>query len=76
MPTVPATYRLTNLSGEVTKGSFYNDELQIVVKLDDALFDIKQLLKTRKRSGKVEYLVEWCGYPNKFNSWVDNLTRQ
>ena len=32
LPTVPVTYRLTDLSGEDIKGSFYNDELQIVVK--------------------------------------------
>ena len=75
LPTVPVTYRLTDLSGEDIKGSFYNDELQIVVKLD-ALFDIERILKTRKRAGKVEYLVKWRGYPNKFNSWVDNLTRR
>jgi len=76
LPTVPVTHRLTDLFGEVIKGSFYNDKLQIVVKLDDALFDIKHVLKTRKRSGKVKYLVEWRGYPNKFNSLVDNLTRR
>ena len=76
LPTVPVTYRLTDLSGEDIKGSFYNDELQIVVKLDDALFDIERILKTRKRAGKVEYLIKWRGYPNKFNSWVDNLTRR
>jgi len=64
---VPVTYRLTDLSGEDIKGSFYNDELQIIVKLDDALFDIECILKTRKKAGKVEYLVKWRGYTNKFN---------
>ena len=67
LPTVTVTYRLTDFSGEDIKGSFYNDELQIIVKLDDALFDIECILKTRKKAGKVEYLVKWRGYTNKFN---------
>jgi len=29
---------------------------------------------TRKRNGKIQYLVSWRGYPSKFNSWVDGLT--
>jgi len=53
LPMVPVTYRLTDLSGEAIKGSFYNDELQIVVKLDEALFEIGLILRTRKRADKV-----------------------
>ena len=49
---------MTDLSGEDIKVSFYNDELQIIVKLDDALFDIECILKTKKKAGKVEYFVK------------------
>ena len=75
MPTVPVTYRLTDLSGEDIKGTFYSDELQLVVKPDDTLFVVERILKTRRRAGKIEYFVKWRGYPNKFNSWVDHLTK-
>jgi len=72
MPTVPVTYRprLTDLSGEDIKGTFYSDELQFVVKPDDTLFLVQRILKTRRRAGKIEYFVKWRGYPHKFNSWV------
>jgi len=78
MPTAPVTYKLKlkDLTGDAIKGTFYSDELQIVSKLDDALFDIERIVKTRKRTGKVEYLVKWRGYPEKFNSWVITLTKR
>jgi len=65
-----------DLSGDDIKGTFYSDELQIVSKPDDALFDIERIAKTRKRAGKVEYLVKWRGYSEKFNSWVEALTKR
>jgi len=74
MLTVPVTYKLKDLAGEDIKGTFYEDELQSVTKAEDEQFDIERILKTRKRSGKVEYFVKWRGYPAKFNSWVIALT--
>jgi len=76
MPTTPITYKLKDLSGDDIKGTFYGDELQIVSKPDDALFDIERIVKARKRAGKVEYLVKWRGSPEKFNSWVEALTKR
>ena len=49
IPTVPVTYRLADLSGEDIKDTFYSDELQFVVKPDDALFVVERILKTRRR---------------------------
>ena len=46
---------MKDLSGDDIKGTFYSDELQIVSKPDDALFDIERIVKTKKRAGKVEY---------------------
>jgi hypothetical protein len=37
-----------------------------VVKTDD-VYEIEKVLKTRRRSGKVEYSVKWKGYPDKFD---------
>jgi len=68
MLTVPVTYKLNDLAGEDIKGSFYEDELQSVMKAP--LFDTERILKTRKRAGRVKYFVKWRGYLAKFNSWV------
>jgi transposase InsO family protein len=72
-PSIPPTYILKDLSGEVIKGKFYELEIQPVVKTDDT-FIVERVLKTRKRQGKTEYLVKWRNYPDKFNSWVNNVT--
>lgn len=72
LPTVPVTYRLKDLAGDVIKGKFYEPEIQKVVK-DDEYFDVEKILKTRKRAGRIEYLVKWFGYPSIFNSWTDTL---
>lgn len=70
--TVPVTYGLKDLSGEDIKGKFYEYEIQKVVKSDD-VYIVEKILKTRKRAGKIEYFVKWRSYPDKFNSWVDNV---
>jgi len=67
---------LKDMSGDDIKGTFYSDELQIVEKPDDALFDVELIVRTRKRAGKIEYLVKWRGYSDKFNSWVEGLTQR
>jgi len=73
LPTTPVTYELCDLSGESIKGRFYEPEIQKVLKSDEERFDIDRIIKTRKRYGKIQYLVSWKGYPSKFNSWVDKL---
>lgn len=72
IPTDPPTYELEDYGKESIKGKFYEPELQKVKKLTD-VFQIEKVLKTRKRKGKVEYLVRWLGYPPKFDSYVDSL---
>jgi len=73
LPTTPVTYELRDLAGEAIKGRFYEPEIQKVLKSDDERFDIERIIKTRKRDGKIQYLVSWKGYPSKFDSWVDEL---
>jgi len=60
-----------DLGGEVIKGKFYTEELQVVK--EDEVFKIEKVIETRRRHGKVEYLVRWLGYPPKFDSWVTEL---
>jgi len=73
LPTVPVTYELRDLLGESIKGRFYEPEIQRVLKSDDERFVVDRIIKTRKRDGKIQYLVSWKGYPSKFDSWVDEL---
>ena len=51
------TYELQDLLGESIKGRFYEPEVQRVLKSDDERFVVDRILKTRKRDGKIQYLV-------------------
>jgi hypothetical protein len=67
--TFHVTYGLIDLSGDDINGKFFEPELQLITKTDDA-YIFEKVLKTRKRNGKLEYFVKWRGYPYKFNSWT------
>ena len=62
--TDPITYKLKDLLGEEIKGAFYEQEM---MKAKQEIFRIEKVI--RKSKGKA--LVKWSGYPEKFNSWVD-----
>ena len=62
--TVPWTYVISDLNGEEITGSFYEKELQ---KTSQEKFRIEKVLK--RKSNKL--YVEWKGYDNSFNSWID-----
>ena len=64
-------YKLEDLLGSPIKGLFYSNELQLVNKDVNSLWFIERILKRRKRNKKLEYFVEWQGFPKAFNSWVD-----
>lgn len=64
-------YRIQDFNGEPIKGTFYNYQLQkIQTPAKDDLWQIEKVLKKRKRGKKIEHLVKWFGYSDKFNSWV------
>ena len=69
LPRRPPVYRLKDQQGEAIEGVFYEPELQEVEKEDD-VYQVDYVVKKRTRKRKVEYLVKWKGYPDKFNSWV------
>ena len=66
--TSPVTYVLKDASGEELEGSFYEEEIQKVGK--KRVFRIENILNTRQKNKKRQYLVKWLGYPSSFNSWV------
>jgi len=63
--TDPITYKIVDLNGEEIQGTFYGEELQ---KTSQEIFRIEKVIK---RKGE-RSLVKWVGYPDSFNSWVDN----
>ena len=66
--TSPVTYKVKDDAGEVLRGTFYREELQIVGEKE--VYRIANILKTRTVRGKKEYLIEWAGYPRSFDSWI------
>ena len=60
-------YKLKDDAGEILDGTFYETELQKIIKNDD-VYRVEKILRKRKRKGVVEYFVIWKGYPDKFNS--------
>ena len=62
-------YKLKADAGEILEGTFYEPELQKIIKNDD-VYRVGKILRKRKRKGVVEYLVKWKDYADKFNSWV------
>ena len=63
-------YELKDYNNEVIQGFFYEAELQLAYIDSDILYKIEEILKKRKKKGKVEILVKWKGWPAKFNSWI------
>ena len=59
------TYKITDYNGEEIQATFYEQELQ---KTSQEVFRIEKIVK----KGKTRSLVKWRGYPESFNSWVDN----
>jgi Integrase core domain/Chromo (CHRromatin Organisation MOdifier) domain len=67
----PTVYHITDLNGELIKGSFYAEELQKVIK-NDNIWQIEKIIKRRTKNNKKQYFVKWKGYPSNFNSWISS----
>jgi len=63
--TKPVTYKITDLNDEEIQGTFYEQELQ------KTLPEVYRIEKIAKKD-KTRSLVKWKGYPECFNSWVDD----
>ena len=62
--TVPWTYLISDLNGELIAGSSYQKELQ---KTSQKEYEIEKVIK--RKDDKL--YVKWRGYDNSFNSWID-----
>ena len=64
----PIVYYLEDLQGEPIKGLFYREEL---VPSEPPEYYHIDIIRSKTVSGRKKYLVRWRGYPESFNSWVD-----
>ena len=62
--TVSWTYVISDFNGEETIGTLYEKELH---KTNKQKFRIEKVIR---RKGN-ELYIEWKGYDNSFNSWID-----
>jgi hypothetical protein len=62
-------YKLKDYDHEELDGTFYNEELQKVIKEDD-VYEVEEILEKKGRGKNEQYFVKWLGYPAKFNSWI------
>lgn len=64
-PTVPVTYILQDMRGEIIKGGFYEQEISMSKTGDTYL--VEKVLK--RRGNKV--FVRWLGFNRSHDSWID-----
>ncbi|XP_062580016.1 uncharacterized protein LOC134242027 [Saccostrea cucullata] len=69
----PYVYRVQDYNQEELEGTFYEKELQQIIKKDD-VYEVEEILGYKKRRvGKKiiqEVKVRWKGYPPSFDSWI------
>ena len=70
IPRSPPVYRIKEYDGTLIKGTFYEKELQKITQKNTDLFRIERIIKSRGRGKNKEYLINWRGWPSKYNSWV------
>lgn len=60
-------YKIEEWGGTPLEGTFYEQDLQKVTITDDNIFRIQKIVK--RKGNKV--LVNWKGWPVKYNSWIE-----
>ena len=56
VPRDPPVYKVKDYDNEELKGTFYDKELQKIIKQDD-VYEVEKILKKRGRGESVQYLV-------------------
>jgi hypothetical protein len=71
VPSVPVTYRITDLQDTLIQGIFYEAQLQRIRLSDQNKAYKIEVLKTRKtKGGRSEFLVHYLGWPHSYDQWV------
>ena len=66
----PPVYKIADYHGDELEGTFYEPELQKVIKTDSDYYRVERVIKSRMRNKQKEHFVKWLGYPDSFNSWI------
>ena len=62
------TYKIKDQDNEPIKGTFYKQELQLIV--EPKTQDIEKVIRKNKKGDRALLYVKWKGYPDKFNSYM------
>ena len=66
-------YTIADDNGEPSKGVWYPEELQ---QISNNQYRIERVLRRRKAAdGSIELFVKWEGWPEKFNSWINERNK-
>ena len=68
--TTPIRYIIRDEMNTTLKGSFYEQELQRVKRVN-RVYRIETILAERQKKNRSQVLVKWAGYPSSFNSWIN-----
>ena len=68
-------YKVKDNLGDPIEGVFYPEEIQ-EIDITNKVHKIEKVWKKRKSSSGIELFVKWKGFPNKFNSWVNQKDAQ
>ena len=62
--------------GEEVSGGFYDEELTKVI--NDGVYKVERVLRSRLREGRKEYLIKWIGFSKHHNSWepAENIVQE
>ena len=68
-------YSLRDLANRSEPGWFYEKELSKVIIDKNEKHRIEKIVRQRKVKGRLQYLVNWAGYPSTYDSreWADEL---
>jgi len=74
----PIVYKLEDLKGEDLSGIFYENELSPYTMTDETTYKVEKVLGKKTIKGKKLVLVQYKGWPDKFNEWVpaENVTNK
>ena len=62
----PTVYKIKDQGNQPIKGTFYEQELQLIVEPRT----YPKVIREKKESNRVLLYVKWKGYPDKLNSYV------
>ena len=65
----PPQIKIKDYDNNVIAGSYYPEEVQVVTK--PQVYRIERVVQSRNIRGHKQYLIKWLGYPEQFNSWID-----